>query len=500
MILFDVSDPSRVRQLDRVPDQTWGVLSPDGKVVASFPVKDKAYLGSVDLFDWDGKKLKPRGTSIPDVLDFNWNLARPESYLTFLADGRLGVCHKDGRFRVWDVSEAEPRFTVAAEKHEGVGYGYWPVASPDGKAVAVWSEGQVVVLRVEGDLPQRSRLWRESPGIDHSHIQSVAWRTNDTLVVGHLNGAVTQWDVTKNPAVQIDPVLGGIHRGSVFEVSTDGSTLVAVGENGRIQRFAFGQSKPTPAPLREDLSLFSNGPVSISPDGSVICFQGRAVRPADRGPDWREYLAELKPEGARTLFAPDGRHILHWTGTKAAVAPFSDDLSRGMSEWIALPPNADLVPFLVPGGRHFLTWDRDGKVGLYSRDGDKINRTHEVTPGPNFRGSAAATPDGKTLALLGGEVHWFSLDSNKLKPINKPFTYWNLDGSTGACFSPDNRLVAFIGDHVRVFDRETGEMRHDWKWPSWPFAPRRALFAPDCRHLLVHNLDGTLYVLRLPAS
>ena len=65
-------------------------------------------------------------------------------------------------------------------------------------------------------------------------------------------------------------------------------------------------------------------------------------------------------------------------------------------------------------------------------------------------------------------------------------------------FYPDGKVLASSGGDGRIllWDVAAGTKLHEWQLPGPVPAVR---FAPDGRHLAFANLNGTIYLLRLPA-
>ncbi len=482
--LLDTTDLRHVRALPTIPGATSGSLSPDGKVVAAWNAKNK----SVSIYDWDGKSLIRRSAAIQGIEEStHGSLSR----VSFISNGRIVTTHADGIARIWDVSAVQPKEVDHTTIYSAGGFGYWAIPSADGKLVAICHEALVEVWQFDSDrLTLRTSF--AMPALRTPNLQAAAFRTNDILITGHLNGAICQWYLTKKPAVEINPVLGGVSSGK-FEVTPDGSTLIAIGENTRVQRFAFGGTVPKAVAI-DDAVQGLNGYGTISPDASIVCHEGLVLRPMERALDWREMSAELRSSRCHVDFSTDGKHALLYANTRVAIVPFPGDFAKGGSEWAALPVGRKYQPILLPGGRHYVVDAGDDKLQLYTHSAGKIAKTDEVAIAKNYRGSVAASPDGKSLAVFADENRWFVIESDRLKRVKQPFSYWQLNDATGASFSRDNKMVVFYGPTIRVYDRETGKKLHEWKWPAPPY---RAIFAPDGRHLLVNNFDGTLYILRL---
>ena len=107
----------------------------------------------------------------------------------------------------------------------------------------------------------------------------------------------------------------------------------------------------------------------------------------------------------------------------------------------------------------------------------------------------ALSPDGQRIAVAA--VNGLSLWSLQ---NDKPMQLWYQQSEWySVAFSPDGRQVAAshndhgTNDFVALFN-DAGECQTQWEFPS---APSDLAFAPDGRHLLTANTNGTVYILHL---
>ena len=110
----------------------------------------------------------------------------------------------------------------------------------------------------------------------------------------------------------------------------------------------------------------------------------------------------------------------------------------------------------------------------------------------------AFTPDGRLLS--GGEdktVRLWDVDGAKVVRELKGHTTADTPPATKAlAFTPSGTVLASGGQDRRLilWDVKTGVKQREWHLEG---EVRALAFAPDGRHLVVGNDDGTLYVLRL---
>jgi len=100
----------------------------------------------------------------------------------------------------------------------------------------------------------------------------------------------------------------------------------------------------------------------------------------------------------------------------------------------------------------------------------------------------AFSPDGKHVVVGGWRTGSTIRDAASGKNL------LSLDAMERATYSRDGKLLAGTSAKgVAVWESDTGRKRFQWIQIGW----RGIAFAPDGRHLLIGNADGTVYVVRL---
>jgi hypothetical protein len=280
--------------------------------------------------------------------------------------------------------------------------------------------------------------------------------------------------------------------------------------------------------------------VAVSPDGTTVATSGSAD-PVIKLWELRAGKFQLREKipghtaGVHSVrFAPDGRSLL------------STSFDGTARLWDLGPstPRARHVFPEVPGCVETAIYALDGRSLLVGRgDGStRVCPTSNPAASPALLGGnisgieiLAFNLDGSLLAVGGGAVRLWGMDSRG-KQDRGTFQGTSTIFSLG--FSPDNRLLAAGGVdgsiHVwdvgrsappRVIREHTGPVittlfSADGKWfysaandcrivrwrlPAWtkheewrlPANIHRTDFAPDGRHLLTANNDGTMFVMRV---
>lgn len=143
-----------------------------------------------------------------------------------------------------------------------------------------------------------------------------------------------------------------------------------------------------------------------------------------------------------------------------------------------------------PDGRTLFSFAEDRIVRLWNVADGKLTERDQIKTEGTLR-TLAVAPDGKTLALgtVNGVEFW---DLSDGKPR------WRAPAEGGdtvsVAYSPDGQRLVSAGRDLIVWDAATGRKLREWKLPG---PVRWAAFAPDGRHLITVNGNGTVYVLRL---
>ena len=279
--------------------------------------------------------------------------------------------------------------------------------------------------------------------------------------------------------------------------------------------------------------------VAVSPDGRwIVAGEGdRSIRIWDTGASPIPWSVVNPTWGriTRVAIAPDGNLLA--TACEDGAARLYDVKNRKLLHTLDKHPRAVTCVAFHPESALIATAGNDGVVRLWNTSTGASQA--EIQTSASKVAALCFTPDGNHVFWGGDnqEVHWANLaghspnhwrhpvESGPVKtlafhPDNQAFVCGGSDGSlhlcswdgqkvkdkavlhkhdktvNGAAFAPDGQCLATVGDDAQVilWDTSTGNVKKSWELR---FPIHSLAWAPDSRHLLIANANGTVYIFRL---
>jgi WD40 repeat protein len=462
-------------------------FSPDGKALAVF----NRGMAAVQLWDISGAKVEKGRLLQGDMIGL--------TSITFSPDSRLLVCALGSRrAQFWPLDEAkgkELRLTLQpGSPHMTVDL---PFSAdqvrffPDGKRLLFGGDGLRVWDLAESQ--ERSVLRGHA-----SAVLTLAFAPDcKSLASGGGDFTVRWWDLT-GPKPKERAVLQ--HKGIVEDLAfaPDGRTLAScAGERADQKDNTVRFWDLTGPTVRERLAFqpyFKEvRRLDFSPDGKLLATDGRdyvatgeghrshvavrlwdctGARPRERAifpplaADRLDDPKQVKP----VRFSPDGKLVAFRDHDKAHLWDVSD---RSPKEWAVLKGSQPFEEVWTVG------FGPDGKTLITAGEADFSGTSGSITP-----------------PLPYGTVRSWDLTGPTPKEGNLLRSYHRSTVSQIALAPNGKRLLAAGGrGDVALWDLTGGQKLREW----WlPMRAAQIVFSPDGRHVALGNLNGTVYVLRLP--
>ncbi len=460
-------------------------ISADGKTLAI-----RSHTSAVlEVWDVAGKEAKKRVELPGEEGKLEVNLQ--DRAFDFLPDGRLVAVHADKKMRVWDVSGEKPTATLVESWKEIATLVGWNVrVAPSGDTVAVFDEGfihSMTVPKAGAAFGAAKSASLQVLKLDGQNIGSLEFSADGKrALTTHIGGYFVVWDVTADGFV-----VHSAPRQSYFVelgISPDGKMLIG-GSQHQATRYEFGDAAPKPMKAREVYGLRTDLRLAWGVGG---------------------YYRPLDADNSKTFDVPEANGFVAWDDSSSMLlncVPVAGqagqrrwrcwDVSTDKPTKIAeLKQSAEQPVLLFAGGKHVISkagYDGAKKVSkytLWTNDGGTYKPTDTFEMAGEGVPGMASSPDGKRVATITGQV--YDVADGKIKLLKR------LGGSSvpriyRPVFSPDGKKLAFPGQ-VTVWDIDS-ELR-DYQWPA-ELNATKVLFAPDGRHVITANANGTAFVIRL---
>jgi serine/threonine-protein kinase len=355
---------------------------------------------------------------------------------------------------IWDIEAGKMRCQAVGPVGLSWNQFYVMGASADGKTFRTWGHDQALRLC---DSTSGKEFAVLKAAVDRISVAAVS-PTGHTISTGSEDGRIEVWEVDRTSMKVQRTLRGNTMAVSALVYAPDGQSLATGGYDHYLRLW--------------DLSRKESEPVFKTQTPNMVT--GLAFAPGG------DLLASGSPDGIVSLWdASSGKHRSNLDG---------------LSGWVS-------ALAFSPDGRILAGATEDGSMRLW-------NITNPRERGECSFGSGAITalafaPDGKNLFAGVASSPFMRLASGSealFRPAPGPAALGGSHGKAvrGLAFAPGGKFLASVGDDGQVFLWKVGASWEIAKRYTLPGPARGISIAPDARHFVVTNTNGTCYILRLP--
>jgi WD40 repeat protein len=235
---------------------------------------------------------------------------------SFSDTGRLATLDPARVVRVWNIAGPKP------EPYRSI-YEKGPKETvclfPKGDRLIRGDQGTFEVWSIEGDAPQKLATCPEFGFVDSNCQALTVTPDGQTIITGHLNGAVRFWGIEDGKIVERNPISPQpVVRPLLADLSPDGRFASLYHENYRSHLWNLAELTSRP------LEGTHHGPFRFAPDGTTGCVWRyppsglRLIRSFDQaGNAPLDFGSDFAP----LCYSPDGKWLAAlfwngWTGTE----------------------------------------------------------------------------------------------------------------------------------------------------------------------------------------
>ena len=464
-------------------------FSPDGKRMASV----RGNGGRVAVYDL-ADAGPTEAVSLP--------MKPPVNGVRFLSNGLLLVTQPTAKaVTAWDVGAKPPRAAHTLDNLRFAVAGLCPLPGQRAFVLLPYYESCGIVEADADGL----RLWPQPiplPGVPWCAATSCSSVDGKALFLGNREGTLRRHEIGGEPGLA-NLTLNVDWLGPPPLVSTDGSSLLLFRKDSKLILYPFRNGKADMLPGQDW-------------EQPVCAMTGGFLAQEREGKTWRIGLGEQAPvplenaAGMLPLAASlDGSTMACLTAAETLrivrrSPPASWDLGKSAREAV--------IRFSPDGKRCVL-----GPVGA-PQPGGPVVRVLDLTAKDLQTEATYAVPDLESAAIrpdLAEIAHWDRGDLIQFRDARngkeRPPAITTQGYPECLDYSPDGRwlLVSSTGGVGKVFKIAGGFMSKVAIWNArtrrlvkqWDFpGAAHARFAPDGRHILTRNANGTVYVLRYDPS
>ncbi len=442
-------------------------------------------------------------------------------------DGKRLALWDTDHLQLWDLTQKPPKPVQTIKFPGTVSQDGRCWFSPDGRWLAA-KYTHTALFRIDGSEPKLVG-WLDQT--DSGGNGSVAFsHDGNRAVVGNGQGFVRFWNLSGAEPKELSP----LEPAKAYSAPNYHQCPQIDPRSNRLMLRTYDLLKETNLTRHQLWDFAATAPRQIpGPDATLDTIGGRLfplqaerwlqIPPGDGGQPHRYEVRDNRwqtvgepfgePEVTIGTVSGDGKWMIQLSGTKPGEMKLhgwdvsGDPVKKwsvpvaAKAEWVhgwwILTSSWQGTSFAVT-----LAVGADRELTLYRNTGAKaeLTGTIPIKPGAGqYR--AAISPDGRTLAHLRdnswGDIVLEDISSGKAKELNRTGEQSGLGPILWLAFSPDGRHLAYAYSlGVGVLDAKTLKPVYEWKtaagivnWVDW---------AADGRHLVTHNGNKTVYVLRLP--
>lgn len=448
-------------------------------------------------------------------------------------DGKKLAVMRDGRFELWELgTPPKMRWQIAADYNLNIRFDARFQLSPDGRWLSAICNA-TGLWRVDGDEPKFAG-WLDLTG-KAGPAAAVAFSADrNSVVVGCESGLVRFWDVSELQPKELSPfdpntafLTPSLHMRMNTDMPAGRVMLPRYDRVLQVRYQLWDCARPTPNPVpatttpkARDVLDVHYGKLHALGDNRWLNAhdEGQLEQYVLQGDGWSKSITRAETTLFRSELAPDRSLLVGFDkaeGGKRKLEGWNVAVDPPVKKW-AIPLDKDPVQqnltrhiWFAGDARLLATYEpiagtNDANILLWRNMGEKPELAAKL---PFVDGNGqywnrpfcmALAPDGRSLCSIRKSKHHIVMDDlSGPQPKEVGLIWDSTQGEIrGMEYSPNGRYLAWCADlGAGVIDLST--RKHVWQWHSAPGAVLDVRWSDDGRHLLLHNNNKTIYVVRL---